>query len=179
VKKKIILLSLLALLLMVVAMFAMVPPAKACSKTAITVVLGPETPSNAKYVVCQSGTEYLEYFKITGTLFVFAGTHGYGDLPTTPIALVSFADVCWGTYNTVTNVGLYTFYEVWTLPSGGQLVGFDHPVTATGDFISVATGNQALSAVGSHIVVCGSGQVIDVSSTNLFTAPWNGYWLAK
>jgi hypothetical protein len=103
------------------------------------------------------------------------------DLPSTPIAIVSFVDVCWGTYNIATNLGSYTFYEVWTLSGAPAFVGFDHPVLSVGDLISAISGYPAWTAVSSHIIVYGIGayarQVIDVASPNIYATPWTGYWL--
>jgi len=179
VKKKFVLFSILAVLTMLLSMLAFVSPASACTKTLITGVL--ISDNLGKYVVSQCGNQYLENFKLSGTLLIFLGTYGYGNLPSTPVAVVSYVDVCVGTYNSATNLGCYTFYEVWTLVDCGQFVGFDNPIHSTGDFISSVTGNPGLTATSSHIVVCGMGaysrQVIDIASSNLFTMPWTGYWL--
>ena len=172
-------------LLMLLSMASCV---KACvfpppTKTPITaVLLTSSAGTTVKYVVSPCGVEYLLYLKLSGTLAIFAGTYSYLDLPSTPpIAIVSYVDVCWGTYNIATNLGSYTFYEVWTLSSAPAFVGFDHPIHSVGDLISDVTGNPAWTAASTHIIVCGigayAGQVIDIASPNLFTAPWTGYWL--
>jgi hypothetical protein len=126
--------------------------------------------------------EYLLYFTLSGTIAIYNSA-------STQIATVNWVDVCWGTYNIATNLGSYTFYEVWTITSGlfagGQFVGFDHPHT-TGDFLAFfgITTNPTVTAMEAHIVVFGigacHGQVIDVASPNLFapaTAYFAGYWL--
>jgi len=153
-------------LLMLLSMASCVK-ACACSQptrafiTAIFGTFGGDT--NVKYVV-NGQTEYLLYCKISGTLLIYAGSYTYFDLPSTPMATVNFVEVCWGTYNIATNMGSYTFYEVWTVSNGATLVGFDHPHTA-GDFISSVSGYPALTAFSSHIVVAGTGgQVVDVST---------------
>ena len=155
---------------------------KACAcpqptKTAITAILGTSSAdTNVKYVV-NGQTEYLLCCRISGTLLIYAGSYTYFDLPTTPMATVNFAEVCWGTYNIATNTGSYTFYEVWTVSNGATLVGFDHP-HSVGDFISSVSGYPALTAFSSHIVVAGTGgQVVDVSTSNVFAYPWTGYWV--
>ena len=163
--------------------FVIPPP----TKIPITAVLGAPggADTTVKYVVIGSN-EYLLYYKFWGTLYIYPGTYSYSSLPPTlaPIATVNYVDVCWGTYNSATNQGCYTFYEVWTLSSGPNFVGFDNPIHSTGDFLAyvgVVTVNPPWTAASSHIIVVGigayAGQVIDIASPNLFATPWNGYWL--
>jgi hypothetical protein len=156
---------------------------KACvcpqpTKTAITAILGTSSAdTNVKYVV-NGQTEYLLYYKFSGTLLIYAGSYTYFDLPSTPMTTVNFVNICWGTYNIATNTGSYMFYEVWTLPSGATFVGSDHPVLSTGDLISAFSGYPALTALSSHIVVAGrGGQVVDVATSNAYANPWTGYWV--
>jgi len=173
-------------LLMLLSMASCV---KAClipqpTKTPITAVIVTSVTdyTTVKYVV-NNHIEYLLYAKLSGTLALYQGTYGYTNLPSTPFAIVSYVDTCWGTYNIVTNMGSYTFYEVWTISSAPAFVGFDHPVLSTGDLLGGTTGITGYpgwTAVSSHIIVYGIGayarQVIDVASPNLYTAPWTGYW---
>jgi len=156
---------------------------KACvypqpTKTAITAILGTSSAdTNVKYVV-NGQTEYLLYYKFSGTFLIYAGSYTYFDLPSTPTATVNFVDVCWGTYNIATNTGSYTFYEVWTVSNGATLFGFDHPIFSTGDLISSFSGYPALTALSSHIIVAGTGgQVIDLVTSNAYAYPWTGYWV--
>ena len=142
--------------------------------------------SSVKYV-WRDDMEYLLYFTLSGTISI------YNSVSSTLIATVNWVDVCWGTYNSVTNLGSYTFYEVWTPGSTspalpGTFVGFDHPHT-TGDFLvafGIATGGLPLTAMEGHIIVVGigacAGQVIDVYSPNLLapaTDYFAGYWLTR
>ena len=130
-------------------------------------------------IVVRDDMEYLLYFTLSGTISIYGGS--------TVIATVDWVDVCWGTYNIATNLGSYTFYEVWTITSGlfagATFVGFDHPHT-TGDFLAAfgITTNPTLTAMEGHIIVVGigsaAGQVIDVYAPNLFVNPYfAGYWL--
>ena len=172
-------------LLMLLSMASCVK-ACACSQptrafiTAIFGTFGGDT--NVKYVV-NGQTEYLLCCRISGTLLIYAGSYTYFDLPTTPMATVNFAEVCWGTYNIATNTGSYTFYEVWTLSNGATFVGFDHPVISTEDLLGLfgVTTNPGWTAASTHITVEGTGasagQVIDLATPNIYTNPWTGYWL--
>ena len=166
-------LALLMLLSMASSVRAGAPPTKTPVTVYITGITGQDL-STLKYVV-SGNMMYLLYFKLWGTILIFV------DGSSTPIS-VNWVDVCWGTYNIATNLGSYTFFEVWTLPDGGQFVGFDHPHTV-GDFLSAITGYPAVTAMEAHIIVVGichdAGQVINVASPNLFVTGYGltGYWL--
>ena len=152
------------------------PPTKT-PITAVDITLVTDS-ATAKYVVCNNIED--EFFKSSGTIAIYKGTYSYTTLPTTPIAIVSFVDTWWGTYNIATNVGSYTAYEVWILSTGGTFVGFDHPVIATGDFLSTLTGYASVTALSSHVTIIGTGtstgQVINLATPNIFVYPWTGYW---
>jgi len=171
-------LALLMLLSMASSVRAGAPP----TKTAITaVIVTVSFGTTAKYVVSPWGIEYLLYVGASGTLAIFAGTYSYSTVVgKTPIAIVSFVDDWWGTYNIATNLGSYTAYEVWSL-SSAAFVGFDHPVNTVGDLISDISGYPAATSLSSHIIVYGisahAGQFIDIASPDLLATPWTGYWL--
>ena len=137
-------LALLMLLSMASSAKAYVPPP---TKIPVTVYLTGTSgvDSNIKYVV-KDGFEYLLYLKFWGTISIFDGV--------APIATVNWVDVCWGSYDIATNLGSYTFFEVWTLSNGATFVGFDHP-HSTGDLLNlfgIPTGNPGLTALEGHII---------------------------
>lgn len=173
-----VLVGLVALLALAMVASPLLSSASACTKVPASASLSGFLvfdPTTAKYAV-SNGVLYLLYWQFSGTIAVTLD----GGAPIT----WTWVDTCLGTYNVASNKGSYVFYEVWTNPSFGTMVGFDTP-RSVGDFpIGVSSGTGIYTPVthlAGHIVVVGTkgawkGDVLDVSTSDLYLGiPFTGY----